>query len=141
MNIPEKVLCLGFEPGQCVVIGSAALVALKILPENADIDLAVSPEVYEKLRAMGWDEHAGHHGTPVLKHGEYDVGVGFSQWSQEELLEDAFYLDGVPFISLEKLLIWKKTAGRAKDEEHIRLIEKYLAAQSSSPVAKPTEVR
>jgi hypothetical protein len=126
VNITQKVTELHLPEKQFVVVGSGALVIRNLIDNGDDIDLAVSVEVYESLKSQGWTEEPGHGGKPVLRHEIYDVGIGYGEWSLEELLEDTFVVDGVPFMSLEKVLLWKKSAGRDKDLAHIRLIEEYL---------------
>jgi hypothetical protein len=127
VDIVRQIQALGLPGRQYIVIGSGPLVALSIIPYGNDIDLAVSPELYAYLRKAGWEEHEGPGGKPVLARGDFDVGVGYGDWSLEQLLEDAFFIDGVPFTSIDKVTAWKRAKNRPKDAEHIRLIEAYLA--------------
>jgi hypothetical protein len=126
VNIAEKVKALELPDGQYVVIDSGSMEALGLIHAGSDVDLAVSEAVFQDLRAQGWELHEGHGGKEVLRQGDYDVGIGYGQWSLEELLADAFVIDGVPFMNLEKVLEWKKAARRQKDMNHIALIEAYV---------------
>ncbi len=53
MNLFEEVKRLDLPPGEYVVIGSGILGALGIR-DIADVDLLVSPRVFEQLRERGW---------------------------------------------------------------------------------------
>lgn len=107
-------------------MGSGTLVALGIIEDGNDIDLAVSPEAYETLRREGWKTEVSG-GKTMLLHYSFDVGIGYGQWSLEDLLSDAIIIDDIPYASLDKILEWKTASGRPKDLEHIELIREYLA--------------
>lgn len=124
MRITQEIKTLGLVPGSYVVVGGGVLVALDLLEWDDDIDLCVTPEVFQRLRSAGWQQELWHKKT-VLKHGNFDVGIGFSYWTLEQLLEDALVIEDVPFMSLEKLHAWKLAMGREKDKRHLRLIEEY----------------
>ena len=109
-----------------IVVGGCTLVALGPLEEDGDIDICVTPEIFAIYKVKGWRQEEGFGGKPVLKHDIYDIGVGFGQWSLEDLQTDALTINSIPFMSIEKLLQWKRKARRPKDLQHIRLIEQYL---------------
>lgn len=44
----------------------------------------------------------------------------------KELIKNADILNGIRFVKLEKVLEWKKAFNRPKDQEDIKLIEKFL---------------
>lgn len=56
-----------------------------------------------------------------------------------EIVDGATHIEGVPFARWEDALMFKRSLGRVKDLEHIRLIENYLAKErgflESSPSA------
>lgn len=129
MNVFEKVLELGLPTDSYVVVAGGVLVALGLLDWDGDIDLAVTPEVFERYKSDGWEQDDWR-GKLVLRRDIYDIGVGFGEWSLEELQADAQWIQGVPFMSLDKLLQWKKQMGREKDLQHIALVQQYLARQA-----------
>lgn len=126
MNILLELRKLALPESQFIVVGSGTLAMLGIIPETADIDLAVSPELYASLKKAGWEEFDEGQGKMVLRRDTFDVGIGYGSWTLQALLADALFMDGVAFISLDKLLQWKKASGRDKDLAHIQLIESYL---------------
>jgi hypothetical protein len=124
MNIFQKTKDLNLPDGSYVVVGGGLLVALGLLEWDEDIDICVRSEIFEEFQAKGWDQEDWK-GKPVLKHDIYDIGTGFGEWSLEDLQADAIVIQDVPFMSLDKLLAWKKQMARPKDLKHIALIESY----------------
>lgn len=120
-RITKEVKKLGLPQGSFVIVGSALLEVLG-LRTATDIDMAVPEEVYRQLQRAGWREEPGATAKPVLRKGVYDVGIGFGDWSTEDLLQDAYILDGVPFISLAKLAAWKSQTNRSHDQSDLEII-------------------
>jgi hypothetical protein len=134
MDVFKETRKLNLADTDFVVVGGGLLVALGLVGWDGDIDLCVAPDIYAKFKQAGWhEETGGWKGKPVLRRGIYDVGVGFGDWSLEDLQTDAVWIDNVPFINPEKLLVWKRQANRPKDLRHITLIEAYLAKQQNKP--------
>ena len=133
MDIFTRIKELGFLSGQYIVVGSGILAAKRIRETN-DLDIVVTPELFEKCKSEGWEVHSwvkeGIPGKDWLRKGDVEV---YSQLSRKtggisarELLENAEVIDEVPFITLECLIDFKREYGRPKDFEDIRLIEEYL---------------
>jgi len=135
MNIFQKVRELNLPESSFVVVGGGLLVALDLLEWDDDVDICVSRELFEKFKALGWQQ-TDWEGKPILKHDVYDIGMGFGEWSLKDLQSDAMMIQGVPFISPAKLLSWKKQMARPKDLQHVALIESY---QNNRSVRKLTE--
>ncbi|MDP3741369.1 MAG: hypothetical protein Q8R08_03540 [bacterium] len=97
------------------------------LREANDIDLLVSPEVYEKLRRAGWQElHKGPHDHPLV----HDVFEAHDNWDfssyspmLNHLLGSAIVVDDIPFAALEEVRKWKVASARPKDLADIKLID------------------
>lgn len=130
MDIFEGVRQLKLPDDSYVIVGGGLLVALGLLEWDEDIDICVTPEVFAALEQQGWERHRFQDKT-VLKHGIYDVGMGFGKWSLADLAADAEHIQGIPFISLTKLRQWKTAMNRPKDQIHVRLIDDYLKRQRS----------
>lgn len=131
-DVIAKVKSLNFPKGSYVVYGSAPFAVLGIREVN-DIDLLVSPELYEKLEKSGWKKvNKGPNDTPVT----YDIFEAHPNWefspyapTLSELLKRAFYIDGIPFASLEDVRKWKESSARPKDMVDLKLIDDYLVSQ------------
>lgn len=137
MNVIEEVRKLGLPMGEYVVLGSGILGALDIR-EVGDIDLLVSPSVFDKLRAEGWAydeieiegqmrEHLSRGDVEVYR----DFWYGGNHPDPATLIADPHMIDGVSFLSLQKLAEIKKILGRPKDLRDLDLIDTYLAEEKS----------
>lgn len=130
MTIFEKVKNLNFPLGQYVVVGSGTLEALGIRPAQ-DLDIAVTPELYERLRATGEWQEEERYGKIFLKKSGVDIipQLSWEQYSTttEEVIASAIIIDGVPFMSPGELIRFKLALGRKKDEEDIALLREYLS--------------
>lgn len=129
MNIFQKINKLDIPKDEYVVVGGGVLVALGLLEWDEDIDMTVSERLFTQLKNEDWKtEYFGD--KEVLKKDIYDVGIGFGNWSLEDLQQDAIIINGISFISLEKILEWKRQMDRPKDQQHIKIVLDYLSPQS-----------
>lgn len=123
LNLPE---------GEFMVCGSAILDILGIRKAQ-DIDILVSPSLFEKLENDGWKRHYKYPTT--LEHPQGISGAKQTldfmkeNYSLEEALTLATYIEGIPFMNLEMLINAKRQLGREKDLKNIVLIEEYLKQQ------------
>jgi hypothetical protein len=129
MNIFEEIHNLNFSAESYVVIGGAAMAARSIKETN-DIDIVVTPDVFEFCKQNGWEYHSRPNGKPGLSKGVVelylDVNCGKFNPSFQELRSRAEIINGVPICSLEDLLSFKTEYARQKDIQDIELIESYL---------------
>ena len=103
------------------------MVALGLAQGDNDVDLTVTPVIFNRFKYEGWKQEF-YGDEPVLKHGIYDIGAQFYKWKVEDLLEDALWVEDVPFISLTKLLEWKRHMMRNSDIPQLKIIEDYLVS-------------
>jgi hypothetical protein len=130
VDIFDKINELNLQKDKYVVVAGGVLVALGLLDWDEDVDITVTNDIFEDFKNKGWKEYTWK-GKPVLKRDVYDVGIGFGQWSLRDLQSDTMWINDIPFMSLNKLLVWKKQMGREKDFHHIELIENYMTKESS----------
>lgn len=138
MNIFTGIRQLDLPAGEYVVLGSGVLAALGIR-DVADIDLLVSPRLFNQLRQRGWEygtlDYDGHV-RERLTLGEAEAFKDFWYSDQnpapEKLIADAAVIKGVPFLPLATLLDIKRALNRPKDHSDIALIEKYLARHNGA---------
>lgn len=136
MNLFEEIRALHFPDGQYVIVGSG-IMAAKGIREAHDLDIVVTPVLFEKCRDEGWEVRPwtkpGLEGKEWLKRGIVDlhleVNSGTVRSTAEDLLREAEIINGIPFITLEQLAVFKRAYGRPKDFEDIKLIEAYLEKQ------------
>ncbi|MBU6214564.1 zinc ABC transporter substrate-binding protein [Patescibacteria group bacterium] len=136
MNVSEKVRELNLPDGEYLVFGSGILGALGIR-EIGDIDLIVSPRVFDELRVAGWTfEKIEIEGRirERLSRGEVEVYRDFWYGGHHPdpaaLIADSQMIDGIPFLPLEKLVEIKRILARPKDFRDIELIAEYQSSIS-----------
>jgi len=128
-EIISKVKELNLPKGSYVVFGSCPLAVAKIR-EAEDIDMLVSREIFQDLRAKGWKEvNKGKDDKPLT----YDCFEAHDNWNfssynptLKDLLQNAIEVEGVPFASLREVLKWKQFSGREKDLKDVEFIQKHL---------------
>lgn len=133
MKIFEAVRELSFPEGKYIVVGSGILAA-KGIRETNDLDIIVTPDLFEKLKSEGWEIHpwtkASIPGKEWLKKDNVEIYVQLSRKtggiSAQELLENAEIIENIPFITLEQLIDFKREYGRPKDFDDIKMIEACL---------------
>ena len=135
MDVIAEVKKLDLPLGQYVVIGSGIMARLGLREAN-DVDIAVTPDLYAKLRASGEWEEEERYGKIFLKKEAVEI-IPRLDWESysttaEEAIASAAILDGVPFMNLNELVAFKRALGRAKDLPDIAIIEEYLAGRAGN---------
>jgi len=137
MNIIEEVRSLDLPLGEYVVVGSGILAA-KGLRRTEDVDIVVSPTLFKKYRALGWEQMPWTYekkGQIYLKKGIFelylDVNCKDFNPTLDELVQRAEVIDGVAFSSLEDTINFKKAYGKPKHLEDVGLIREYLNAKGA----------
>ena len=125
----SRVKDLNLPDGEFFVCGSAIMDVLGIR-KAADIDILVSPRLYEKLeKEDGWKKHPKYN---ILQDKDKICGAKVTldfmkeNYSLEDVLPLATFIEGIPFMSLEMLINAKRQMGREKDFVDIKLIGDYL---------------
>jgi hypothetical protein len=128
---------LALPHGHYLVFGSGILTALGIR-ESADIDLLVTPNLFEDLKARGWThDSVVIEGRPRERVSRGDAEAFKEYWCDgkdrdvAEMIGNAVVIDGVPFMRLEDLIDLKRSMGRQKDLTDIELIQDYLRSCAS----------
>lgn len=132
-TIFERVAELGLPLGQYAVIGSGVMAAHGIR-DFKDIDLLVTPELYEELKQKGWQEKAVRPDFIVIEKGMAEASPGIMTLPTyrpdiSKLIAEADIINGIPFVKLEEVIAFKRAMGREKDFKDIELIENYLGAK------------
>lgn len=131
----ERVSDLAFPLGQYVVVGGS--MEAHGIRKARDIDLVVSPELFEDLEQQGWRPYLPKPSFMGETWGRLEkddiqvnseiswAGVRFAE--TQELIDNAEIIQDFPFAPLEVLAAWKKARGREKDIRDVELITRYLA--------------
>lgn len=134
MNIFKRIKELNLPKGEYMICGSSILEVFGIR-EAKDIDILVSPELFQKLeKEYGWIRHPKY--TTCIEHPEHIAGAKENldfmkeNYNLYEALPSAEIINDIPFMSLPMLINAKKQMGREKDLKDIILIENYIKNKS-----------
>ena len=130
-RIIDQVRSLQLPLGEYAVVGGGVLSAHGIR-DHKDIDLLVTPVLYEELKRRGWREYQKKSGHMVLTHGDAEaspamVCVGAYQPDIRDIIARADIIGGIAFSSLQDAVDFKRALGREKDLRDIELIMAHLA--------------
>lgn len=133
MNLFDELRSLSLPLGQYVVASSAAMMAHGIR-EAKDIDLVVTPMLYELLELRGWEVVDIRPDFRVLRRGlaeaaPHMVTCPGYQPNIIDLIANADIVGGFPFMRLSEIVKFKRAMGRPKDLKDIELIIAYLNNQ------------
>ncbi|MEI6973018.1 MAG: DUF1810 domain-containing protein, partial [bacterium] len=137
MDIITEIEKLDLPAKEYVVLGSGILGALGIR-DIADVDLLVSPSLFDELRERGW-AHSTLDYEGIVRHKlTFGIAEAFADfWYGDQhpdpatLIAKAEMIKGFPFLPLAELLKIKRVLNRPKDQLDITLIGTYLARQES----------
>lgn len=128
-EIIQQVKSLSLPADEYVVYGSCPM-AIAGIREASDVDMYVTPRVYQQLVSQGWKIiNKGPGDTPAtMEVFEVHDNWDFSPYSPSlaHLQTTATIVDEVPFASLEEVRKWKAESGGLKNLEDVRLIDNYL---------------
>jgi hypothetical protein len=131
-DILTQMKSINLPKGSYIVFGSGPMAALGIR-DVGDIDLLVSEELYAELQKAGWKQITKGPDDKPLVSGDFEAHNNWNfvsyQPTLDELLSRAFMIDGIPFVSIEDVRLWKDASRRPKDLTDIALIDTYLAQQ------------
>lgn len=133
-NIFDRVRKVGLPAGEYAVFGSA-LMDVWGLRKSADLNIVVTPKLYNQLKKDGWEEKQ-HKGFKALLKGDAEVTTAQNQTDDGydhdvmRLIKDAVFIDGLPFVKIEEVIACKTAYDRPKDREDLVKIKEYIKKQS-----------
>lgn len=120
-EIINRLLQLNFVSNEYWLITGGAMVLYDLRDTTRDIDLGCSTALADTLESYGYATTLLPDGTRKIYIAE-DIEI-FEEW----IFDRVDIREGIPVISLKGLLEMKKSLGREKDLEDIKLIEKKLS--------------
>ena len=141
MDIFERIKKFNLPLGEYAVFGSSLLDVWGIRKAN-DLDIIVTPELYDQLKKEGWEEKQAHGFTMLVKD---DANITTTQDKptngsycpdRRQLIRDAVIINGVPFVRIEEVLVCKKDYAREKDHVDIAAIEDYIKNRPNQDLYK-----
>lgn len=131
MDIFNRVKKFNLPLGQYAVFGSSLLDVWGVR-KAADLDIIVTPELYEQLKATGWEERQAK-GFVMLVRDDANVTTaqdrptdGNYNPDRVRLIKDAVIIRGIPFVRIEEVIACKTAYNRPKDLADIEDIKRYL---------------
>ncbi|KKW30063.1 MAG: hypothetical protein UY72_C0024G0010 [Candidatus Uhrbacteria bacterium GW2011_GWD2_52_7] len=129
--IIHQVKSLNLPLGQYIIVGSGAMSVHGIRPHK-DVDLLVTPDLYDELKRRGWTEEEKKPGFFVVHQGDAEaspamITVNDYQPDIHAVIADADIISGVAFMKLDELVRFKTALGREKDLRDLKLITTYLS--------------
>ena len=125
-EVIAKIRALELPTQQYVVVVGASM-AVRGLRDTADIDLVVTPELFERLAALGWVRKLRPNGLSGLRfecvEAYLEVNTPSCAPDMAWLVAHAEIQHGIPLVDLDTLLSWKRGYGRDKDAYDIELLE------------------
>jgi len=109
------------------VFGSGPLIVRGIVPTGSDLDVICRGVAWDAALRLGPLVHDDEHDVDLvsLLDGAITLGIswGIGEFDVGGLIDTAEVIDGIPFVRLEHVIAYKQVSGRAKDREHLRLLE------------------
>ena len=140
MKIKNKLIELGLNSENAVVIGSGILNALN-LRESKDIDVVVTEEKYKELSDNSRFKKEQNHGREILADELFEIGTSWivvgKTWKFDDLLNHSTTIDDVRYNKVEFLLDAKRRwladgDVRQKDIDDVKLMEQYLSGSKNN---------
>ena len=129
MKIPEikqRLNELEVAVSDVVIVNSGILDVLGIRASR-DLDVLVSEAKFREIAARGHQTFDYANGTSGLEIGDVEFMYDWYGEALEEVVVRAVQLDGVKFMSLEEVRVWKIQRNKPKDQADVQLIDAYLA--------------
>ena len=130
-----EIKALSLPIDQYVTVGGAAL-AVRAFRHTDDIDLVVTPPLFERLKSEGWVQKSRHNGRLGLKRGRVEVylEVNAQRFARDTdwLIAHSELVEGIPLADLNTLLGWKRAYGRDKDASDVELLEKVIREKTGA---------
>lgn len=126
MRITERVHALGLPTDQFVVIGSGLLDAYGLRPAS-DIDLIVTPQLFDLLKTSGEYQEGIKNNEPYLENGDQEIWLSWGEGRDfAHLKQNSETIEDIMFVNPQFLIERKRERGTEKDVNDIKLLEEYL---------------
>ena len=120
-----ELLDLGLSEGDWALFGSGPLLVRGWIDEVGDLDVISRGAAWEKARQLGRLQTVAG-GIEIAVIGSH-ITVGTS-WAYGDpdvghLIDTAEMIDGLPCVTIDHVVAYKRIAGRPKDRAHLAVIE------------------
>ncbi len=135
MEIFERIKKFNLPKGHYAVFGSALLDVWGLRTAN-DLDIIVTPELYQKLKEDGWEEKIAHGFTMLVKNDANVTTIqdkptdGDYNPDRLQLIRKAIEINGFPFVRVEEVIACKTAYNRRKDINDIKMLRNYIRSKN-----------
>jgi hypothetical protein len=125
----QKLLSFNLPPEDFAVFGSGPMFVHGLRAAIGDLNVIARGKAWQQAHALG-QEQAAHSGLgkailPVEGIQIYNAW-GPGTWTADDLIDTSEVIDGIRFVTLDKVAYWKGLMGRPKDIEDVKAINDYL---------------
>ena len=119
-EIIETLAGSGLDLRRCWLTAGGALVFHGLRSETADIDMGCDTSLADELERAGWPVERGEGGRRRFHlPGNIDLSENWAEGTVE-------WIDGMPVVSPEDVLILKRQLDRPKDQADIAALENFI---------------
>lgn len=126
-SVFDLLRSLDLPAGDYAIFGSGPLIVRGIIEATNDLDVLARSAAWKKAQEQGELVHLPEHDVEVVSCFDGVVTIGtrwaIGEFDVDELLDTAEIIDGLPFVRLEYVILYKQIAGRPKDMLHLELIK------------------
>ncbi len=126
----QKLIELNLDPNNYAIFGSGPMYPHHLKYELNDLDIVARGDAWEVAQKLGKPHNTQlHSGLEItLDNGKIQIFNKWisSNWNIDNLIDTAEIIDGVRFVTLDKVLDSKRELNRTKDLDDIATLEHYL---------------
>ncbi|MBA7632319.1 hypothetical protein ES703_39863 [subsurface metagenome] len=124
----SKLKKLNLPVDEYAVFGSGPL-AIHGIRNSEDIDIIVKTKLWDKLVKKYPQEN-----KKLIKIGNLEVYKNWRPWFNDinKLIDNADIFNGIRFVKLKYVLVWKKAYNREKDKKDVQLIEQHQSMSKAN---------
>jgi len=126
------VTVLGLDRRDFVIFGSGPLLAHGLRADISDLDVVARGRTWELVSQYGFPARGNVNGARMASFWggliQFSSGWISADWETDDIIENAEFVEGMPFARLTDVLRYKRTLGRPKDRHDVALLESREAA-------------
>ena len=134
MTLFDRVKSLQLPSADYAIFGSGPLIVREIIPVSNDLDIICRGSAWKTVQEIGDPEYLSEFDVTVVTmcDGRLTFGTewGIGNFDVDALIDSAEVIDGLPFVRLEHVAIYKEIINRPKDLQHLEALQAYRTTLS-----------
>jgi len=126
-SVFDLLRSLDLPAGDYAIFGSGPLIVRGIIEAANDLDVLARGTAWDEAQQYGELVYLPDHDVEIVSCFDGVVTIGtewaIGEFNVDELIDSAEIIDGLPFVRLEYVILYKQIAGRPKDMRHLELIK------------------